>query len=372
MTSPSTVPDPAQGPRLLFFTGGSALRGLSGHLVAHTHRSIHLVTTFDSGGSSAVLREAMDMPAVGDLRNRMLALAVPEGRDEKALVHLLGHRLPEAGHREALQRELRDLLRGAPTAVARLAHGCLDAAGTGFDLRHASVGNLVLAGAYLEEGRHLGRAVARFSALLPVRGEVHPVTEASRHLAARLDDGSVVAGQHRITRGAWAAEGRRIEELYLVGSPDDPTPVTAEAEPTALEAIVRADLVCYPPGSFRTSLQAALLPAGMGAAVAASTAPKVYVPNPPGDAEEAGSAWVERILVLAATLGAGPGTPLPVSRVLDTVLVDPAHAPDPQALAALEDLGVRCVTADLGAGGPAARYGDRLLTEALLSLSSAP
>jgi 2-phospho-L-lactate transferase/gluconeogenesis factor (CofD/UPF0052 family) len=75
--------DPALGPRILFFSGGTALRGLSRLLPGWTERSIHLVTPFDSGGSSAALRRALGMPAVGDLRNRILALAdvaSPQGR----------------------------------------------------------------------------------------------------------------------------------------------------------------------------------------------------------------------------------------------------------------------------------------------------
>ena len=64
----ASVPDPLRvarcrrapelGPRILFFTGGSALRDLSIVLKRYTHNSIHLVTPFDSGGSSAALREA--------------------------------------------------------------------------------------------------------------------------------------------------------------------------------------------------------------------------------------------------------------------------------------------------------------------------
>ena len=49
---------PALGPRLVFFTGGTALKGLSRSLTRYTHNSVHLVTPFDSGGSSAALREA--------------------------------------------------------------------------------------------------------------------------------------------------------------------------------------------------------------------------------------------------------------------------------------------------------------------------
>ncbi|MGE4294032.1 MAG: 2-phospho-L-lactate transferase CofD family protein, partial [Desulfovibrio sp.] len=66
---------PALGPRVLFFSGGTALRDTSAELVRYTHNSVHIITPFDSGGSSAILRKAFDMPAVGDIRNRLMALA---------------------------------------------------------------------------------------------------------------------------------------------------------------------------------------------------------------------------------------------------------------------------------------------------------
>jgi len=59
---------PELGPRILFFSGGSALTGLCRILKNYTHNSIHLVTPFDSGGSSAELRQAFAMPSIGDLR----------------------------------------------------------------------------------------------------------------------------------------------------------------------------------------------------------------------------------------------------------------------------------------------------------------
>ena len=63
---------PELGPKILFFSGGTALRGVSAELVYYTHSSIHIITPIDSGGSSAVLRDAFGMPAIGDIRNRYL------------------------------------------------------------------------------------------------------------------------------------------------------------------------------------------------------------------------------------------------------------------------------------------------------------
>ena len=72
----ASIPDPLRisryqkipelGPRILFFSGGTALTGLSRELKKFTHNSIHFVSPFDSGGSSAKLRHAFDMPAIGD------------------------------------------------------------------------------------------------------------------------------------------------------------------------------------------------------------------------------------------------------------------------------------------------------------------
>ena len=74
MSSTLSFP-PELGPHIVFFTGGTALRHISQHLAELTHNSVHLVTPFDSGGSSATLRQAFGMPAVGDIRNRLLDLA---------------------------------------------------------------------------------------------------------------------------------------------------------------------------------------------------------------------------------------------------------------------------------------------------------
>lgn len=61
---------PEYGPQILFFSGGTALRELSRTLKCYTHNSIHLLTPFDSGGSSAEIRRAFHVSSVGDFRNR--------------------------------------------------------------------------------------------------------------------------------------------------------------------------------------------------------------------------------------------------------------------------------------------------------------
>src|SRR4051794_18824549 len=97
---------PELGPRILFLSGGSALRPLSRVLKQYTHNSVHLITAFDSGGSSAQLRHAFAMPAIGDLRNRIVALADESVRGNPQIYRLFGYRLPASAARAPLATEL--------------------------------------------------------------------------------------------------------------------------------------------------------------------------------------------------------------------------------------------------------------------------
>ena len=194
---------PHEGPRILFLSGGSALRDLSRVITRYTHRSTHLITPFDSGGSSAPLRRAFGMLSVGDLRNRLLALADDGSSGAAEARACFGHRFDLEGPRQAANDQLRELIAGREPRIAGLPAAQRDfgqetlrvffrAMPADFDLRGASVGNLVLTGAYLPE-RNIHHALARFGEALGVEGEVLPSSEDDLHLAARLADGTTVA-----------------------------------------------------------------------------------------------------------------------------------------------------------------------------------
>jgi len=164
------LPDPARvalyrrapelGPKLLFFSGGSALRELSEVLVDYTHNSIHLITPFDSGGSSAVLRRAFAMPAVGDVRNRIMALADRTITGNPAVFELFAYRLPKDADQAALAGRLARMESGEDPLVRRVPdplrkiirmhlHFFEAERPVDFDLRGASIGNCILTGGYL-------------------------------------------------------------------------------------------------------------------------------------------------------------------------------------------------------------------------------
>lgn len=324
---------PTGGPRVLFFSGGSALRPLSRQLKLLSHNSAHLITPFDSGGSSAALRAAFAMPSVGDLRNRMLALADETQPGSPAIYRLFTHRLGAKDPVPALQAEVRSLAEGShplirdlpePLHAASLSfcQRFIAAKPKDFDLRGASIGNLLLTGAWLQESQDLAGAVTELSQLLQVLGEVHPVTIGDQHLAAELADGSEVLGQHRITGKECPALQRRIKDLHLIRGLDDPRPAASQAAAGALRAIAEADHICFPMGSFWTSVVANLLPRGIGQAIAASSARKTYIPNAGHDPEEYGLPIHEALEVLRRKASLDAGENLALRQVVDTLLLD--------------------------------------------------
>ncbi|MCB2190822.1 MAG: GAK system CofD-like protein [Deltaproteobacteria bacterium] len=391
ITRPLRVPDPVRlaryarvpelGPGILFFSGGSGPGPMCRELINYTHNSIHLITPFDSGGSSAVLRRAFAMPAVGDLRNRMMTLSDMSVRGNTEVRTLFTYRLPLDAETDELVERLEAMTAGDDPMVAAIPDPLrkiirnhlsyfVTAMPGDFDLAGASIGNLVLVGGYLNNGRHLDPVIFLFSKLAEVRGVVRPVVNRNLHLAARLADGSLVLGQHRLTGRNEPPLGSPIIELGLNQGLEEENPATAEIRPKVRQLIAGAELICYPVGSFYTSLLASLLPEGIGEAVAANPCPKVYVPNTAPDQEVLAGGVAERTAELVATLGATRAARRAEGRVLDYVLLDRGWRDYPGGVErqALEDMGLKVIEADLITPASAPLTDGRLLAEALLSL----
>lgn len=376
---------PELGPKVLFFSGGSALRRASARLVNYTHNSIHVITPFDSGGSSAEIRRAFNMPAVGDIRNRLMALADKSLRGNPEIFALFAHRLPAAvpdaeGDGQAPLRHALDLMvRGRHELVARIPDPMRKIVRNhlamfqqnmpeDFDLSGASIGNLVLAGGYLANRRHLDPVIFMFSNLVQVRGVVRPVVNKNLQLAAELADGSLVVGQHRLTGKQTPKLTSPIARLFLADA--DGRPVEQPIRDKMRTLIQGAELICYPMGSFHSSVLANLLPRGVGQAVARTVCPKVYVPSTGEDPECVGLSVADQVERLAGTLMRdAPG--ITVCDVLQFVLVDTAHGRYPGGLdlSRIRNLGVEVIDCPLIGYGPDADIDDRFLVPILLSLA---
>jgi uncharacterized cofD-like protein len=223
-----------------------ALRPLPGSLTA-------IVAVSDDGGSSGRLRRQCGMPAPGDVRSCLSALA----REEGAL---------------SLLSELRL------------------GASLGPELSGHPLGNLILA-ALNERHGDFGSAVDEAHALWQVDGTVLPVTSVPITLCAQTRGGEWLEGETRIGHTG------QIVRVWL-------TPESAPPTPSVLDALAAADAILIGPGSLYTSILPTLLIAGVADAIRASPARKAYLCNlleQPGETD--GFSATDHVIALEAHLG---------------------------------------------------------------------
>src|SRR5579863_7932165 len=186
-----------------------------------------IVTVTDDGGSSGRLRREFDVLPPGDIRNCMVALS----EDGALLSKLFQYRF-KAGH----------------------------------GLKGHSFGNLFLT-ALTEITGDFPDAVRSSAEVLNIAGRIFPSTAANVSLEAVLEDGKVVRGESRISRSR-----RRIRQIRMLPNRVRPLKDT-------LEAIERADLITFGPGSLFTSVIPNLLVSGIPKAIRQSRARKAYFVN---------------------------------------------------------------------------------------------
>ncbi len=186
-----------------------------------------IVAVTDDGGSSGRLRDELNMPPPGDIRNCMVALS----EDSHLLSKLFQYRFRGNG-----------------------------------ELGGHSFGNLFLA-ALSEITGDFAEAVKISSEILASKGRIFPATVSDVRLAAKLLDGSIVRGETNISK-----VGNSIKRLYL-------EPETCHPMPEALAAIYDADVITVGPGSLFTSLLPPLLVKGVGEAINDSQAVKIFICN---------------------------------------------------------------------------------------------
>ena len=219
----------ARGPRIAVLGGGTGLSTLLRGLKEHTSNITAVVTVADDGGSSGRLREELGIPAVGDIRNCIAALADAE----PVMAKLLQYRFP-----------------GDDSA----------------SLGGHTIGNLLLAAMSSVQGDDFEEAVRQMNRVLAVRGQVVPATGTPVTLHARLLDGREVAGQSEIARCT------AIDRVWL-------TPEGVAASEDAARAIAEAELIVIGPGSLYTSIMPSLLLPQIVDAIRASAAIRLYVCN---------------------------------------------------------------------------------------------
>lgn len=187
-----------------------------------------LVTVADDGGSTGRLRKIYDIPAMGDVRNVMIALA----ESETLLSMLMGYRF----------KELEDS-----------------------ELSGHNLGNLILT-AMMESSGNFLDSISTISKVLNVKGDIIPSTCQTITLYARMHDGTIVKGEDNIP-----TKRNRIKEVFYQEE--------VQASDQAVVAIKEADIIIYGIGSLYTSICPNLIITQIQEALQATKAKKIYVCN---------------------------------------------------------------------------------------------
>lgn len=214
-------------PKVVVLGGGTGMPIMLEGLKALPVELSTIVTVADDGGSTGQIREEMEIPAPGDIRNVIATLA-------------------------QVDSELKDLFQHRFSS--------------GSSLPGHSVGNLVLAAMNSVTGDFY-QAVKQVSALFRVEGNIYPISNGSIVLHAELDDGTIVSGESNIP-----VKNKKIERVFL-------TPETIEPLPEVVDAIMNADIIVISPGSLYTSILANLIVSGVQEALQKTIAKVVYVCN---------------------------------------------------------------------------------------------
>ncbi len=376
---PPVAPLP-NGPRILFFSGGTALKETAAAMTKYSCNTLHFITPFDSGGSSAVLRQQFGMPAVGDVRARIMALADHNVLGVPEVYTLFSYRFSADESTKKLQSELVSMVRGKHPLLRQIPapmNGILQDQLTwfalnmpsSFRLQGASIGNLILAAGYLSQNRRLNPVIALYSRMVHAKGIVRPIVETPAHLAVRLASGEVLIGQHMFTGKEVQRITSPIEDIWLVGA-DGTQHIQVSISPRTAARIRKAECICYPIGSFYSSVVANLLPKGVGKAIAAAHCPKVFIPNLGVDPELLGHTVQKQVEQLTKPLLADAPTSSR-SNMVHTVLVDAENGSYPGGLPSgwLAEQGIQLVSMPLVTAKSAPFADAELLSNALVYLA---
>lgn len=216
--------------KIVLFGGGTGLscllRGLKNYTRNMNVDLTAIVSVCDDGGSTGALREEFDILAVGDIRKVLVSLSETENTVEK----LLNYRFKSDG-----------------------------------PLNKHTVGNIMLT-ALTEMTGSIQAGVEELGKVLKLTGKILPVTESNVILMGKMDDGSVVEGEHNITESS-----KKIKDVYYKKKP------VIKSE--LIEEIKSADLIVFSMGSLYTSLIPNLICKEIINAIDETNVPIVYVCN---------------------------------------------------------------------------------------------
>jgi uncharacterized cofD-like protein len=186
-----------------------------------------IVTVADDGGSTGRIRRQFDIPAMGDVRSVMCAMA----QEETIFTSLMNFRF----------------------------------AGDESDVGGHNLGNLILTALTQTTGSFM-EAISTFSKFLNVKGHIIPSSLEVITLYAMMEDGTKVRGESNIPKFS-----NQIQKVFY----------ESKCAPTreALQAIHEADIIFYGIGSLYTSILPNLIVDGISEEIRRNKAKKIYFCN---------------------------------------------------------------------------------------------
>lgn len=192
-----------------------------------------IVTVADNGGSTGRIRNFYHIPAMGDIRNNLVALS----NSEDFMADLMNFRFDEADE-------------NADNTKDFLGH---------------NLGNLILTALTKTTGSFM-QAIITLSDVLKVEGKIIPSSLDSITLYARMDDDTIVKGEASIP-----SFNHHIQEVFYLED--------VKATKEAVAAIENADIVIYGIGSVYTSILPNIIIPGIREALEKTHALRVYFAN---------------------------------------------------------------------------------------------
>ncbi|KAK5078641.1 hypothetical protein LTR64_002944 [Lithohypha guttulata] len=211
---------------MVIFSGGTAANSLvdvfESIRKSRSSSISYIIPISDNGGSSSELIRVFGGPGIGDVRSRLIRLIPlqPYSQEREVIGTLLSHRLSGSDTRDA-RNEWADVVdgtsplwNGISSAKKELIRSFFNLVNleilkrsrpptSTFDFRSASIGNFLLTGARLFSGS-FESAIYLLSAVCGIPDEEVKVIPSinsnfSHHIAAELEDGSVIVGQNSIS-----------------------------------------------------------------------------------------------------------------------------------------------------------------------------
>jgi 2-phospho-L-lactate transferase/gluconeogenesis factor (CofD/UPF0052 family) len=190
-------------------------------------------------------------------------------------------------------------------------------------------------------------------------------------MAAELQTGEMILGQHRITGNDCPNLAARITDIYLTSTLKQYNPVSVSIREKMTTLIQDADVICFPMGSFFSSILVNMLPDGVGRAVSRNPCPKIFIPNMGKDTELLGYTIMDQIHILLKYLLKDCADNSSVNDVLTYVLIDKSRMDYPNAseVDSLDKQGIRILGVDMVHAEDEAIIDEKKLIPILLSIA---